>query len=181
VRVAFDAWNRGDHDAVLRVWDEGAAFYPLRAQLERRAYRGRDGLRRFFVELAEEWEEVRFEIDEIRDTGGQIVGLGRFQARGKGSGVEIDVPLGMVGMVRDRRSSTRASSRTRPKPSEPPGCRSRRCRRSTSRSCATSTSRGRLARSEWGRISGRRSRSRASRIRPVALSSREPTAVRGSR
>jgi ketosteroid isomerase-like protein len=102
-RAAFDAWNRGDHDAVLRVWDEGAEFYPLRAQLERRAYRGRDGLRRFFVELAEEWQEVRFEIDEIRDTGGQIVGLGRFQARGKGSGVEIDVPLGMVGVVRDKK------------------------------------------------------------------------------
>jgi ketosteroid isomerase-like protein len=103
VRAAFDAWNRGDHDAVLRLWGEEAEFYPLRAQLEGRAYYGRDGLRRFIVELAEEWEEVRFEVGEIRDAGEQMVGFGRFRARGKASGVELDVPLGLVGIVRDKK------------------------------------------------------------------------------
>ena len=45
-----DAWNRGDHEAFLALWDEEAEFYPLRAQLEGKSYRGHDGLERFVVE-----------------------------------------------------------------------------------------------------------------------------------
>ena len=103
VRAAFDAWNRGDHEAWLGMWDEEADFYPLRAQLEGRAYHGHDGLRRFAAEMAEDWEMVRFEVDEIRDAGEQMVGFGRMRARGRASGVELDVPLGLVGVVRSER------------------------------------------------------------------------------
>ena len=103
VRAAFDAWNRDDRDALVALWDEEAEFYPLRAQLEGRAYHGPEGLRRFMVELAEEWDEVRFEVEEIRDAGEQMVGFGRFRARGRASGVELDVPLGLIGVVRNER------------------------------------------------------------------------------
>ena len=61
VRAAIDAW--------ISAWDEQAEFYPLRARLEGHAYHGHDGLRRFVAEMAEEWEEVRFEVDEIRGAG----------------------------------------------------------------------------------------------------------------
>jgi ketosteroid isomerase-like protein len=103
VRAAFDAWNRGDHDTWLAAHDEEAEFYPLRAQLEGRSYNGHDGLRRFIVEMAEEWEEVRFELDEVRDVGERVVGFGRIRARGRASGVELDLPLGGVGVVRNNR------------------------------------------------------------------------------
>jgi ketosteroid isomerase-like protein len=103
VRAAFDAWNRGDFDAWISAWDEQAEFHPLRAQLEGGAYRGHDGLRRFIDEMAEEWDGVRFEVDEIRDAGEQMVGFGRMRARGRASGVDLDVPLGVVGVVRSGR------------------------------------------------------------------------------
>jgi ketosteroid isomerase-like protein len=95
-----DAWNRGDHEAFLPLWDEEAEFYPLRAQLERKSYRGHEGLDRFIAEMAEEWDEVRFEIDEARDAGEQVVGIGRFRARGRASGVDLNVPLGVLTKVR---------------------------------------------------------------------------------
>jgi ketosteroid isomerase-like protein len=103
IRAAFDAWNRGDHEALIEMWDEEAEFYPLRAQLEGRAYRGPQGLREFIGELADEWEEVQFEIEEIRDKGEEGVGFGRFRARGRASGVELNVPLGVVGIVRNKK------------------------------------------------------------------------------
>jgi ketosteroid isomerase-like protein len=103
VRAAFEAWNRGDLDALLALWGEEAEFYPLRAQLEGRPYRGHEGLRRFVAELADEWGEVRFEIDELRDAGGQVVGSGRFRARGRTSGLDLDVPVGLIGAVRNER------------------------------------------------------------------------------
>jgi ketosteroid isomerase-like protein len=101
VRAAFDAWNRGDRDAWVDAFDEEAEFYPLRAQLEGRAYHGREGARRFIAELDEDWEEVRFEIDEIRDLGERVVGSGGFKARGRASGVELDVRLGWVVELRN--------------------------------------------------------------------------------
>ncbi len=99
VRAAFDAWNRGDSDAWISAWDEQGVFHPLRAELEGGAYRGHDGLRRFIEEMAAEWEEVRFEVDEIRDTGERMVASGRIRARGRASGMDLDVPLGVVGIL----------------------------------------------------------------------------------
>ena len=95
-----DTWNRGDHEAFLALWDEGAEFYPLRAQLERTSYRGHAGLERFIAEMTEEWDDVRFEIEETRDAGEQVVGIGRFRARGRASGVDINVPVGVHVRVR---------------------------------------------------------------------------------
>ena len=103
VRAAIEAWNRGDIDAWISAWDERAEFHPLCAQLEGDVYRGHDGLRRFVAEMAEEWEEVRFEVDEIRGAGEQVVALGRGRARGQTSGVERDAPLALVGVVRDKK------------------------------------------------------------------------------
>jgi ketosteroid isomerase-like protein len=98
--AAIDAWNRGDREAWLALWDEEAEFYPLRAQLEGESYSGHEGLERFLAELTEEFEEVRFEIEETRDAGEQVVGIGRFRARGRASGVDLDVPLGVFTRVR---------------------------------------------------------------------------------
>jgi len=98
--VAVDAWNRGDYEGWLAAWDEEAEFIPLRAQMESTTYSGHEGLRQFLADVTEDWDEVRFEIESTRDAGEQVVGLGRFQARGRASGVEIDVPLGVFTRVR---------------------------------------------------------------------------------
>lgn len=95
-----EAWNRGDREAFLALWDEEAEFYPFRAQLEGESYRGHDGLERFIRELAEDFDDARFEVDEARDAGEQVVGIGRFRARGRASGVDLNVPLGVHMKVR---------------------------------------------------------------------------------
>ena len=101
MRSLVDAWNRGDHAAFMALWDEEGEFYPLRAQLEGESYRGHDGLERFLGEMAEDWDDVRFEIDEAREAGEQVVGIGRFRARGRASGVDINVPLGVFTRMRE--------------------------------------------------------------------------------
>jgi ketosteroid isomerase-like protein len=98
--AAVDAWNRGDREAWLALWDEEAEFYPLRAQLEGESYSGHEGLERFLAEMTEDFEEVRFEIEETRDAGEQVVGIGRFRARGRASGVDLNVPLGVFTRMR---------------------------------------------------------------------------------
>jgi ketosteroid isomerase-like protein len=100
---ALNTFLRGEmsSEAWLALWDEEAEFVPLRAQLEGESYSGHDGLMRFVGEVAEDFEEVRFEIEEARDAGGQgVVGIGRFRARGRASGVDINVPVGVLQRVR---------------------------------------------------------------------------------
>jgi SnoaL-like domain len=103
VRAAIDAWNCADFDAWIGAWDERAEFHPFARSVDGRAYHGHDGLRRFVAEMAEDWEQVRFEVDEIRGAGEQVVALGRLRARGGASGVERIVPLALVGVVRDEK------------------------------------------------------------------------------
>ena len=117
VRVVAEAWNRDDRDAWLAAWDEAAEFYPLRSQLEGRLYRGREGLRNFMTELDEDWDYARFEVDEIRDAGDQVVALAHFRARGRASRVELHYPIGIIVCGGDW-SSTHASTRTPATPSK---------------------------------------------------------------
>jgi uncharacterized protein len=101
VRSAFAAWNRGDLDAWVDHFDEQADLYPLRAQLEGVDYHGHEGLRRFAADMSEDWKGLRFEMDEVTEVGAQIVGSGRLRARGRVSGIDLEVPLGLIGVVRE--------------------------------------------------------------------------------
>jgi hypothetical protein len=58
-------------------------------------WRGRAGIRRFWDEWQALWN-LRIEITEIRDLGETVVALGRVQARGKTSGVELESPVAYV-------------------------------------------------------------------------------------
>ena len=103
VRAAIVAWNRGDFGAWIGIWDERAEVHPFARSVDGRAYQGHDGLRRLVAEMAADWEQVRFEVDEIRGAGEQVVATGRVRARGRASGAERDVPLALVGVVRDEK------------------------------------------------------------------------------
>lgn len=101
VRRVIDTWNRGDFEAWIELFDSECEFRPLRAQLERQPYRGHDGLRQFEQDLAQDWEQVRFALTDVREAGGHVVVLARFHGRGRASGAEIDIPIGVVGTVRE--------------------------------------------------------------------------------
>ena len=100
LRAALDAWNRGDLDAWLAVWDEEAEFYPLRSKVGR-PYRGHEGVRQFWVEIGAVWAGARVSMDDIRDAGDRFVAVGRLTAGVRASGAGLDIPLGIVGAVRN--------------------------------------------------------------------------------
>ena len=103
VRAALDAYNRRDLQAVLEVIDPDAEFIPLRSVLEGTPYRGHDGMRKFFEETGEEWDELRIEGEEWRDLGDRVLVIGHFRARGRSSGVELHTPAAWLASLRDGR------------------------------------------------------------------------------
>ena len=69
-------------------------------------YRGHDGIRRFYGEVSEVWEEFRWEPQRFVDAGDRVVVLLHSHGRGRGSGLEMSRDVAMVWTVRDGRAAS---------------------------------------------------------------------------
>ena len=69
-------------------------------EAEGEVFRGREGIETYFGYLSDSWEEFRIIADELRDLDDRVLWLGRMEGRGRGSGVPLDAPLGIVHDVR---------------------------------------------------------------------------------
>jgi ketosteroid isomerase-like protein len=103
LRAAFDAWNRGDFDGVLElqrddvVWRLAGALPDLDP-----AYEGKEGVRRFWRDFSEPWEEISISLEEIIDErDAQLLVVVRFVARGR-EGIEVDMPFFQIYRFDDR-------------------------------------------------------------------------------
>jgi ketosteroid isomerase-like protein len=73
--------------------------------IESEGYQGRDGVERYFEEISDTWEAYSVIPDEYRDVGNSVLMIGRFEARGKASGVAVHSPLAAVFEFHDGRCS----------------------------------------------------------------------------
>ena len=96
-RRAFEALQLGDNAEVERLLKARIApefiFHPLYLD---RTYRGYEGMWELWSDLAEFWEEYRFEVERIDDLGDHILVHAHVSGRGPGSGVPIDDRLAML-------------------------------------------------------------------------------------
>jgi ketosteroid isomerase-like protein len=98
-RRLIDAWNRGDVEAYVNSFHPQIEWFSAvmgRMQGAETVYRGHEGIRRFWDEWHSVWD-LTIEISEYRDLGDTVLSLGRIRARGKASGVDLDVPVAYVG------------------------------------------------------------------------------------
>jgi ketosteroid isomerase-like protein len=97
VQRTMEAINRGNVEAAVSYTDsDGELHSAIIGGTEGNVYRGHDGLRRWYADVMETFEELSTEFTEYRDLGDRIVAFGHIHARGRGSGLEIDSPTGWV-------------------------------------------------------------------------------------
>jgi ketosteroid isomerase-like protein len=114
VRRSFDAIRRWDIDALLNLYDAHIEFLPLTGtRVESGGYLGHAGVREYFEEVADIWEELRPYADDFRTVGDYVVVLGGCAVRGKGSGAETDTPMAWVITVYDGKITEHRGYRTR--------------------------------------------------------------------
>jgi ketosteroid isomerase-like protein len=102
VRRSLEALNEGDTEGVLGLMDPDVELVSARAVLEGISYRGHDGFRQFVADMADDWEDYHPTSERFRDLGdGRVLVVGRFHARGKASGMEVDTPAAWVSEVRE--------------------------------------------------------------------------------
>ncbi len=89
--------------ALLDVIDPNVEWVPLRAVLDGDVYCGHDGIRRFIGDMAEDIQHMQVRTDEVLEVGGHVVVCGAIVGKGRGSGMDLEFPLGWVIGVRDGR------------------------------------------------------------------------------
>ena len=105
VRKFADAFAERDHDAAFALLHEDVVLAPLRAQLEGGSYSGHDGYLEVLALFDEDWENLQLVLDELHEGSGMVVAVGHLIARGRVSGVDLDVPLALRYEFRDDRIS----------------------------------------------------------------------------
>jgi uncharacterized protein len=104
-RRSDEAFRRGDLDPWLEEFIdpeiEWHSALPGLLTQGRTVYRGHEGVRAMFGELAEVLDEIRPEYSEIQGVGDRVVAIGRLHTRGKKSGAETEVPFALVGDYRN--------------------------------------------------------------------------------
>jgi ketosteroid isomerase-like protein len=100
-RAIIAAGNAGDIEGYMELVHPDVEMTLPRNLLEGGVYRGRDGLRRAFDDLAESWEVVRIAVDRIEDTDDCVVVLGRGFNTGREGGPSVDYELAILMRFRE--------------------------------------------------------------------------------
>jgi len=101
VRDAVEAINREGLEGALRMIDQSChpevEWRPLLGGIETRVYRGLDGLREYWRDMFEAFEEIQYKDADLRLVGEDIVvALATIVLRGRGSGAPVEMEIGTV-------------------------------------------------------------------------------------
>jgi ketosteroid isomerase-like protein len=101
--AAFNRLGEGDAAALeeyMGFWDPEVRFEPQQAALEG-GYSGHDGMRAWLADIALHYEYGHMRYSDVRDLGNQVLAIGVLRVIGRGSGIDIEVPLAFVVTYRD--------------------------------------------------------------------------------
>jgi ketosteroid isomerase-like protein len=96
----IEAFNHSDFSGVLRLMDREIHFEHRLAALQGDVI-GLDGVRAWFADLEEHFENWQIQCQDVRDLGDRVLGLGTLHATGKESGVETEQTFAAVARYRD--------------------------------------------------------------------------------
>ncbi len=96
-KALFSAFRDRDHDAAERSMHPEIEIHPaLVGGPEGVVYRGLQGARQFWADMAAAWAEFSIDAEEFRDLGDEVLVLGRAIARGRKCGVAVETRTGWV-------------------------------------------------------------------------------------
>jgi ketosteroid isomerase-like protein len=95
VREAVAAFAGHGVEAVMGYVSEEVVFQEDPAWLDGGTWHGRDGVRELFRQRLES-TAIEPEIEELQEKGDRVLAIMRWAARGRGSGVEVELHPGLV-------------------------------------------------------------------------------------
>ncbi len=106
IREAYKAINARDIEAAAAfaeaLTDPTIEVRSRFAGVEGRVYRGREGIQQWFTDTEETWETIEQTPERFVEAGpDRTIAVVRFKARGKSSGVELDLEFAVTFTFRD--------------------------------------------------------------------------------
>jgi ketosteroid isomerase-like protein len=96
VRKSFAAYNSEGIEALLLLHAPDTVWYALPDWLEDPVYRGHDGARKLSAAFTDNFDNVVFELHDIRDAGSRVVAHAVMTGETKNSAVSPRQPIGIV-------------------------------------------------------------------------------------
>lgn len=94
VRALWDAWERRDNVTTFELYDPDVVWDMTRSNVPGLGlYHGQAGVRQFFEEWLGTFEEFYARPEAFEEAGGNVVVQVRQGGRGKGSGVNVEMPV----------------------------------------------------------------------------------------
>lgn len=88
----YEAFNRGDLDAAIEGFHPDLEWQGPEVLPEEDVYRGVEGVRRFWEQWLELFEDFQIEIEEVIDARENVVVMAVIRGRGRESGAEVRTP-----------------------------------------------------------------------------------------
>jgi ketosteroid isomerase-like protein len=101
VKAVFAAFAERDVERVLELIDPEVEFTAMTNDFAGRTepYRGHDGIREYFRDVAQVWDDLRLTPRHYRQVGGNVLVIGRVNARSAAR--IVDGSTGWIWRVRD--------------------------------------------------------------------------------
>ena len=103
VRELLEAFERRDHERAFEFYDQDIVWEHHDDNDLGGVYHGHEGVRSYWREWLSAWSDLRFEVQEVREAGDEVVALIHNQRQwGRHSGIEVAWPdYGLVFTIRD--------------------------------------------------------------------------------
>ena len=96
VRDGFVRWNEGNYDF---LFDSAAPDIELLSRfgsLTGEPSRGHAGVREWLADIHQSFERFDLWLDDVRDLGDKVLAIGGINMRARGSGLDMNEPMGWV-------------------------------------------------------------------------------------
>jgi ketosteroid isomerase-like protein len=113
VRRTYEATNSGDYDTAESYLHPEIEFHTYGRSPEAGVYRGKEAVRQYNLGLFQQFERIRFELEELVDAGDRVVVVTTQHALPKGGQQEMNVHVAEVWTIRDGLLAERRSYSSR--------------------------------------------------------------------
>ncbi len=103
LKGSYAALNRRDIDGTVAVLDEDASWVEHSDLPEAGSYRGRETIRAFLEHFLDSWDDFEQQIEDAREEDGCVLLFIRLNARGKGSGIDVESRYAHLWLMREGR------------------------------------------------------------------------------